>query len=212
MFIDLLQDLHTSTKRNYFERMLNDKPRCMEVASRYDHEYWDGERKYGYGGHIYDGRWKTVAQKIVDRYRLNSKSKVLDIGCGKGFLGYDIEQLTGCKVEGCDISDYALYYCLLEKKFKCDIGKDRLRDNYDLILCVNTLHNLQLPELKHALQEIDKHSKKAYICMDSFRNMQELFNLQCWALTCQQFHTRQEWEFLFKEWGYKGDYEFIYFE
>ena len=42
-------------------------------------------------------------------------------------------------------------------------------------------------------------------------NEKELFNLQCWALTCQSFFSKDEWIWIFDEFGYKGDYEFIYF-
>jgi hypothetical protein len=48
--------------------------------------------------------------------------------------------------------------------------------------------------------------------VESYRNEKELFNLQCWALTAQSFLDEKEWQWLYKEYGYKGDYEFIYFQ
>ena len=54
--------------------------------------------------------------------------------------------------------------------------------------------------------------KNGYLCLESFRNDQELFNLECWALTCQSFYTPDEWEWIYNHFGYSGDYEFIYFE
>ena len=73
------------------------------------------------------------------------------------------------------------------------------------------LHNLKIYDLKKAFQNINKISKKSYILVESFRNQTELFNLQCWALTCESFFSKKEWIYLFDAFDYKGDYEFIYF-
>ena len=68
--------LHKQSKRNYIERMNNDKINCSSVAKNYSKDYWDGDRKYGYGGYKYiPGRWKTVAEKLIKTYKLNSNSK-----------------------------------------------------------------------------------------------------------------------------------------
>lgn len=211
MLVDFVSGLHTSTKRDYSLHMPPDKPDCMAVSRKYGKDYWDGDRKYGFGGYRNDGRWASVAKEIIDFYGLTSKSRVLDIGCGKGFLAHEILKRTNCDILGCDISDYAVDNCWVDCQ-KFDVGKYQLCNEYDLILCVNVLHNLQLPQLKHALQMISAHSDKSYICMDSYRNEKELHNLQCWALTAEQFFRPEEWEFLFDQWGYKGDWEYIFFE
>ena len=84
--------LHKRTKRNYVKRMNNDKVYCSKIAKKYSKEYWDGDRKFGYGGYKYiPGRWKPVAKKLIKTYKLNSKSKILDAGCGKGFLLHEIK-------------------------------------------------------------------------------------------------------------------------
>lgn len=215
MLVNLIQKLHKSTKRDYQSHMTIDKPENMEVARRFGLDFWDGERKYGYGGYRNDGRWLPVAKELVRRYKLNNKSSVLDIGCGKGFLIKCIEDLSGCNAWGCDISDYALNQSVIANNFKFVAGKDRLcsaSGKFDLIISINTLHNLILPDLKQAIKQINSHSKNAYIVVESYRNTSELHNLTSWALTCEQFLRPDEWEFLFKEWGYKGDWEFIYFE
>jgi len=211
MIKNFITKIHTSTKRDFEGRMLDSKVECMRVARKFDVNFFDGDRRFGYGGYVYDGRWIPVAKKLIKTYKIGSDSRVLDIGCGKGFLAKDIQDLSGCRVDGCDISKYALDECLLEKGFIFNAGVDELRDSYDLIISLNTLHNLLLPNLKQAIQEINTHSKKAYIVVESYRNEQELYNLQCWGLTCEQFLRPEEWEFLLKEWGYKGDYEFIFF-
>ena len=85
--LNIVTTLHESTKRDYLARMVDDKVSCMRVAKHYDKDYWDGDRRYGYGGYNYiPGRWKQVAKELISIYNLKSGSKVLDIGCGKGYL------------------------------------------------------------------------------------------------------------------------------
>ncbi|MBM3208383.1 MAG: class I SAM-dependent methyltransferase, partial [Chlamydiae bacterium] len=112
-YIDFISDTHNKTKRDYLKRV-NEFPKAeaAKIAKKFDEQYWDGDRKYGYGGYKYDGRWKALAQKLVDKYNLTSSSKILDVGCGKGFLIYEISQLVpGIEVRGIDISSYAIHNC-----------------------------------------------------------------------------------------------------
>ena len=108
--VELVTKLHKKTKRNYINRMLNDKVNCMKEAKKYSKNYWDGDRKYGYGGYKYiPGRWGPVAKKIIEKYKLNNDSRILDVGCGKGFLLYEIKKiLPRIDIYGIDISKYAL--------------------------------------------------------------------------------------------------------
>ena len=101
---------HLKTKREYLPRMNDNKINCMKIARKFDFNYWDGERKFGYGGYKYmPGHWTGVAKKIIKSYNLNSKSKILDAGCGKGFLLYEIKKLIpNIVVVGFDISKYAI--------------------------------------------------------------------------------------------------------
>ena len=217
--LKLITNLHKSTKRNYLERMNNQKVKCMQIAKKYTFEYWDGSRMYGYGGYRYiPKRWEKVAKKLIKNYQLDNYSKILDIGCGKGFLLFEIKKiLPKIDIEGIDISKYGLKNSKKEIKkflFKKDIKKKLKYRNkeFDLVLSINTLHNLEINHLKKAITEIQRVGKKKYICTESYRNNQELFNLQCWALTCESFFSKKEWIWLLKEFGYNGDYEFIYFE
>ena len=41
------------------------------IASYLDKEYYDGDRKNGYGGFKYDGRWKKIADFMCREYGLN---------------------------------------------------------------------------------------------------------------------------------------------
>ncbi|NDH67995.1 MAG: SAM-dependent methyltransferase, partial [Gammaproteobacteria bacterium] len=61
--------LHQATKRDYLARMVDDKVQCMKIAKQYGKDYWDGERRYGYGGYNYlPDRWKSVAQALITTY------------------------------------------------------------------------------------------------------------------------------------------------
>ncbi len=215
---EIITTLHTSTKRDYLGRMMDEKIHCMKVAKKFGIDYWDGERKYGYGGYKYiAGRWKSAAEKIISIYNLNNSSKILDVGCGKAFLIFEIKKiLPKIKIKGFDISKYAIENAPLEIKDNLivhDVAKDYpFKDKeFDLVISINTLHNLKIFDLEFALNEISRVSEEQYLCVESFRNEEELFNLECWALTCQSFFSKDEWEWIFNKFKYDGDYEFIYF-
>lgn len=217
MKLSIFNSLHSSTQRNYIERMSSSKVECMEIASSFSRDYWDGERKYGYGGYHYDGRWERVARTLIDLYRLTKNSKVLDLGCGKGFLLYEIQKLTDCEVVGLDISQYALdnsHPSIKKHLIQHNIANELpFKDSsFDLVLSLMTFHNLNLIDVESSLKEINRVGKNAYITVESYRNNQELFNLQCWALTCKSFFSPEEWEYIFSRCNYTKDYEFLFFE
>ena len=128
-FVNLL---HQQTKRNYIERMVNEKVECSKIAKKYDQEYWDGERKYGYGGYKFiPGRWKPVAQDLINTYNLKAGSSVLDVGCGKGFLIYEMLQLEPkLDIVGFDISQYAIDNSKKEIKDLLSIGNAKKKFPY----------------------------------------------------------------------------------
>ncbi len=213
-----VSNLHTSTKRDYLQRMTNDKVECMKVARKFEKEFWDGDRKYGYGGYKYiEGRWEKVVKALIKDYDLTNNSKILDVGCGKGYLLFDLKkELKEIEIHGYDISEYAIKNChheIKENLFVHDASKKlKFPDNYfDLVISLGTLHNLEIQDLKNSIQEIQRLGKKKYIMVESYRNEEELFNLQCWALTCKAFYSYDEWLWLYKNFGYTGDFEFIYF-
>ena len=214
-----ISNLHKSTKRNYIERMVNDKVNCMIEAKKYDYNYWDGDRKFGYGGYKYiPDRWKGVAENLISDYKLNNSSKLLDVGCGKGFLLYEIKKLLpSIEVSGIDISNYGLKNSKSEISKFLTPGKAQEKLNFDdkyfdLVISLGTLHNLKLSELKLSLKEITRVGKNHYVMVESFKDESELFNLQCWALTCESFLSPEEWQYFASKNNYQGDFEFIYFE
>jgi len=217
--VDFISQVHGRTKRNYLERVLEqDKPQCIERSKKFDYDYWDGDRKTGYGGYVYDGRWRPVAEALIKHYQLKPGMKVLDVGCGKGFLIYDLMQaLPGLECQGIDISQYAIDRAKEEVKPYVRQGLAQELPypdkSFDLVLSINTLHNLFIYDFKKAIREIDRVQKKhAYIVVESYRNESEKMNLFYWVLTCECFFSTEEWEWLFREFGYRGDHSYIFFE
>jgi len=211
--------LHKATKRDYVGRMTDDKVACMVKAKEYEFDYWDGDRRYGYGGYKYmQGRWKPVAEAMIRTYGLKPGSKVLDVGCGKAFLLHEMQLLMPeLNLTGFDISKHGLSQ--KHPEFKGTLFHHRAQDAYpfgdkefDLVISLGCLHNLRIFELKSALTEIERVGRSKYIMVESYRSEQELFNLQCWALTAESFFDTAEWIWLYEHFGYTGDYEFIYFE
>ena len=216
--LDVVSLLHKKTERDYIGRMNDNKVECMKVARKYGKDYWDGDRRYGYGGYKYDGRWAAVAKKLIVAYNLKENARILDVGCGKGFLLYEFKKLLPkCTVVGFDISKYAVENG--KEEIKKNLIVHRAQDSYnfgdkefDLVISITTLHNLNINELKSALNEIERVGKNKFVVVESYRDEKELFNLECWALTAESFFSPEEWVWLYKQYGYSGDYEFIYFE
>lgn len=217
--VDIVTPLHQATKRDYLGRMNDGKAEAMVVAKRYEEEYWDGDRRFGYGGYRYiPGRWKPVAEALIERYGLTNSSKILDVGCGKAFLLYELQLLLSeAELVGFDISQHGLNNRVPEfsgklLRLRAEEPMPFADGEFDLVISLGTLHNLRLPELEKALQEVERVGKNAYIMVESYRSELELFNLECWALTAESILDVGEWEWVFDRFGYSGDYEFIFFE
>jgi len=216
--LNIFKENHLKTKRNYLGRINNKKVECMIEAKKYQKKYWDGNRKYGYGGYKFiPGRWEKAANTIIEKFKLNKNSKILDIGCGKGYLLYEIKKIIPeIKVFGLEISRYAIKNSHPDIKRFIKIGDIRKKlpykkNEFDLLITLGCLHNLEINKVFFAIKEINRVSKKQFLLVESYRNEKELFNLQCWALTCNSFFSKNEWEWIFKKNNYKGNYEFIYF-
>ena len=218
-YLDFISPLHKKTQRDYLGRV-NEFPKAeaAKVACQFGKDYWDGDRKFGYGGYKYDGRWRAVADLLAKHYRLKAGDKVLDVGCGKAFLLYDLMQaVPGLQVTGIDISKHGIETAKEEVRpylQMADAAKLPFSDHsFDLVISINALHNLPCPKLESALKEMERVGKKnKYLVVESFRNEEEKVNLLYWQLTCRSFYSPDDWQWWFNHSNYSGDHSFIYFE
>tara|TARA_E500000331_G_scaffold252528_1_gene242824 strand:- start:884 stop:1555 length:672 start_codon:yes stop_codon:yes gene_type:complete len=221
-YVDFMSVLHKSTQRDYLARVNEPefpKAKAAELAKKWAYDYWDGDRRINYGGYSYlPGRWEKVAKEFLNHYDLPENPKVLDVGCGKGFLLFDFLKIRpDTEIYGIDISEYAIANAKEEIKDRVQVGNATslpwADDYFDLVLSINTFHNLHNYELAQALKEFERVGKRnKYICVESYRNEIEKANLLYWQVTCEAFCTPKEWEWWFETSGYSGDHSFIYFE
>ena len=210
--IDLLIK-YPKIKRDLTKRLESKTEEVRSVARKFDKEFFDGERKFGYGGFSYNPRyWSEVVKDFRDYYNLNNGSKILDVGCAKGFMLYDFYKLNpNLDLYGIDISKYAIDNSVSEIKHKLQVANARklpYEDNFfDLVISINTIHNLEKVECAIALKEISRVSKQnAFIAVDAYRNNEEKQRMDAWNLTAKTILSVDDWIEFFDKNQYKGDY------
>tara|TARA_Y100000310_G_C20663349_1_gene806035 strand:+ start:1486 stop:2244 length:759 start_codon:yes stop_codon:yes gene_type:complete len=220
------------------------------IAKKYGQEFFDGDRVNGYGGYYYDGRWREVVKTLQEVYNINSDSSILDIGCAKGFLLYDLQDMVpGIKVAGLDISEYAISKTLdkfgehtirqQKNKSKEDpltteeqeearkieqaarnkilpfiikVSAENLPypdNSFDVVLAINTIHNLPKPECKKSIQEmlrVCKPNGHIFIQVDAYKTPEDLERMKWWVLTAETMLSEDDWLEFYKEAGFDGDY------
>ena len=210
--INLLKK-YPKTKRDLSKRGNEKTEEDKIIARRFDKEFFDGDRKNGYGGYYYNSKfWTEVVKDLNNFYKLKSGSKILDIGCGKGFMLFDFMKLNpNFVLEGIDISDYAITNAVPEVKKFLKIGDAKslpYDDNsFDLVISINTTHNLEINQCKKALSEMERVSRKdKYLIVDAYSNEIEKDRIFAWNLTAKTILSTNEWISLFEEAGYTGHY------
>ncbi|MFQ5760571.1 MAG: class I SAM-dependent methyltransferase [Acidiferrobacterales bacterium] len=208
-----LLDRYPKSKRPIDERGRQVTDEHRAVARKFDKDYFDGERLYGYGGYHYHPRfWTDTVRRFRDHYGLAEDAWVLDIGCAKGFMMHDFKLLMPkLNTRGVDISQYAYDHTIDTVKPFIQVGDAKelpFPDNsLDLVISINTVHNLPLEECKQALREIQRVSRThAYVVVDAWRNEKERETLLKWNLTALTYLHVNDWKKLFDEVGYTGDY------
>ena len=210
--INLLKK-YPKTKRDLSKRGNEKTEEDRIIARRFDKKFFDGDRKNGYGGYYYNSKfWTEVVKDLNNFYKLKSGSKILDIGCGKGFMLFDFMKLNpNFVLEGIDISDYAITNAVPEVKKFLKVGDAKslpYEDNsFDLVISINTTHNLEINQCKKALSEMERVSRKdKYLIVDAYSNEIEKDRIFAWNLTAKTILSTNEWINLFEEASYTGHY------
>lgn len=210
--IDLLVN-YPKTKRNLDERVASKTEADRAIARQFGRDFFDGDRRHGYGGFNYLPRfWQPVIPTFRDYWKLSADSSVLDVGCGKGFMLHDLAELIpGITAKGIDISLYAIENAIEDMKLHVQVANAThlpFPDNsFDVVISINTVHNLEREECAKALREIERVSRGAsFITVDAYRNEEEKERMYAWNLTAKTIMSVEEWERFFEEAGYTGDY------
>jgi SAM-dependent methyltransferase len=210
--IDILVN-YPKAKRDLSARLESKSEESRAIGRKFGFDYFDGDRIHGYGGFNYLERfWKPVIPTIIEHYQIDNSSKVLDVGCAKGYFLYDLKQeLPGVSISGVDISEYAIKNAKSEVKESLQVAnatklpfKD---DSFDFVMSINTVHNLNREECAISLQEIERVSRGgSFITVDAYRNDEEKARMEAWNLTALTMMAVEEWKDFFLEVGYTGDF------
>lgn len=209
--VNLLSKLPRSS-RDINRRHSAKTPEKVVIAKEFGEAYFDGPREVGYGGYRYDGRWLPVAEDIIRHFGLKPGDRVLDVGCGKGFLVKDLMKVyPGLEAFGLDISEYALMHCEPEVVGRLHLGSaDRLPfpdGSFSAVISINTIHNLRRPGVVRALREIERLSPgRSFVQVDSYHTPEQRALFMKWVLTAEFHDYPQGWLKAFAEAGYTGDW------
>lgn len=210
--IDLLKN-YPKSKRDLDERADAKTEKDREIARQFGKDFFDGDRKNGYGGFNYSPKfWEPVIPTFKNYWNLNSTSSLLDVGCAKGFMLFDFARLIpGISIKGIDISEYAIRHSKPEVRDYLQIGDAQslpFQDNsFDVVISINTVHNLDKVGCANALREIERVSRgKSFITVDAYRSETEKKRMYKWNLTAKTIMHVDDWKSFFHSVGYTGDY------
>lgn len=210
--IDLLRN-YPRANRDLDERATAKSDESRKIARQFGVEYFDGDRSHGYGGFDYDPRfWEPVIPDFVEHFGIDANTSILDVGCAKGFMLYDFARLVpGVTLAGVDISEYAIANAVVDMRPLVQVANATdlpFEDNsFDIVISINTVHNLNRSECGRALSEIERvASQGAFVTVDAYRNESEKTRMEKWNLTALTMMSTTEWGQFFEDVGYSGDY------
>ena len=210
--IDLLAD-YPKSKRDVSNRGAEKTESDRAIARQFGKEFFDGDRRHGYGGFSYNPRfWQPVIPSFIRHFNLTEESSILDVGCAKGFMLYDFKlMIPGIRIKGIDISSYGIEHGITEIREHLQVAnavKLPFPDkSFEVVISVNTVHNLEIEECALALQEIERVAQgKSFITVDAYRNDDERDRMFAWNLTAKTILSTTEWIHFFQKVGYTGDY------
>ena len=212
MEIDLLKN-YPKSNRNLDKRLSEKSPEIVKIARQFGKEFFDGDRKFGYGGLRYDPKyWSNVVKDFVEYYNIKPDARILDVGCAKGYMLYDFKrQYPRLEIFGIDISKYAIENCHPEVKDFLKVGDAKnleFQDNYfDLVISINTVHNLELNDCIISIKEISRVSKgNSFITVDAYNSDEEKERMFKWNLTAKTIMSTNDWKHTFKKISYNGNF------
>jgi len=210
--IDLLKN-YPKAKRNLDERAASKTEEDRAVARQFGKDFFDGDRRHGYGGFNYHPRfWQPVIPTLQTHFGLDGDSSLLDVGCAKGFMLHDLAELIpGIKVAGVDVSSYAVEHAIEDMRAFVQVADARELPfpdkSFDVVISINTVHNLERADLAQALREIERVARKgSFVTVDAYRDEGERERMMAWNLTAKTIMSVEEWVAFFDECGYTGDY------
>ena len=210
--IDLLVN-YPNANRNLSARLQGKTEQDREIARKFGKDFFDGDRRHGYGGFSYMPRfWQPVIPTFQRHWALDGSSSILDVGCAKGFMMHDLWQLIpGITVKGIDVSQYAIDNAIETMRPHVQVANATALPfadkSFDIVISINTIHNLDRADCAQALREIERVARRgSFITVDAYRNDEEKERMYAWNLTAKTIMSVDEWVTFFKEVGYTGDY------
>lgn len=181
------------------------------IASYRGEEFFDGDRKYGYGGLRDDGRWEPIARFMCEEYQPES---VLQLGCEKGFLLNEFLRLNPLmRIRGMETSLYArnnaIKHIRLGIRLQPYIPMPWGYREFDLVIAIGIVYTLSLHDAIHMLKEIQRVGKRAFITLGSYDTYEDLKLMRQWTLLGTTLLRRDEWIDVMEHAGYQGDYWFV---